>query len=126
MKNLFIFLCVISVCLSLTSCAREVDGGFPNRVYFPKEGGSKNYTGEMMISVFEVGYYDAYDVVYSKKQEDGSLSAVYDWLTVKSPHKGSTEIQFIAEPNLKNKKRKLFVDINRGRPEYAGIVIIQE
>lgn len=55
-----------------------------------------------------------------------ALSAVYDWLTVKSPHRGSTEIQFIAEPNLKNKKRKLFVDINRGRPEYAGIVIIQE
>ena len=80
----------------------------------------------MMISVFEVGYYDAYDVAYSKQQEDGSLSAVYDWLTVKSPHKGSTEIQFIAEPNLGKNRRKLYVAVNRSRPEYAGIVIIQD
>ncbi len=124
MKKILLFLIVVP--LFTTSCFKEVDGGFPNRVYFPKEGGSKNYTGEMMISVFEVGYYDAYDVVYSKKQEDGSIIATYDWLTVKSPYYGSTEIQFIAEPNLKNKKRKLFVDINRGRLEYAGIVIIQD
>lgn len=125
MKNLFIFLCVISVCLSLTSCAREVDGGFPNRVYFPKGGGEKSFTGEMHISHIEIGDGDTLGV-YSEVQEDGSLSAVYDWLTVKSPHRGSTEIQFIAEPNLGKNRRKLYVAVNRSRPEYAGIVIIQE
>ena len=125
MKNLFIFLCVISVCLSLTSCAREVDGGFPNRVYFPKGGGEKSFTGEMHISHIEIGDGDTLGM-YSEVQEDGSVVVEYEWLTVKSPHKGSTEIQFIAEPNLGKNRRKLYVAVNRSRPEYAGIVIIQE
>ena len=126
MKKILLFLIVVP--LFTTSCFNEVDGGYPNRVHFPKEGGEKSFTGEIPIAWFSIGSYniEEYLPVSSKEQEDGSRIAVSDWLTVKTPYRCSTTIHLSVEPNPGNKKRKRPISMNRGGPEYMSIVIIQD
>lgn len=126
MKCNALIVCIFSLSTLLTSCSLSYDSGYPRKVYFPKEGGERTYTGELGITIIEVADYYGDGAAQSEEQEDKTLFAESDWLIIKSPHKGSTTIQFIAEPNPNKKRRKLYVDINRAMPQTTQIVIIQD
>lgn len=103
------------------------DGGYPRKVYFPKEGGEKSFTGEIGIGWFEISDGEGRDAV-SERLEDNFPFAELDWLAVTSGHLGgrSRSIKFTVQPNPGPSERRLNVYINRGAPPCVHIVIIQK
>ena len=122
MKKILLFILILP--LFAISCADEIDGGYPQKVYFPKEGGAKSYTGEVGIGWFDIGDYNGSSG--SKEQDDGSLVAAYGWLTVILPNDGRTTLHFITEPNTTGKTRRQSMTMNRGAPVYMKIEVIQD
>lgn len=122
MKKIFLFLLLIPI--FSVSCDMWDDGGYPRKVYFPKEGGEKSYTGEVGIGWFDIGDYNGSSA--GQEQDDGSLVAAYGWLTVILPNDGRTTLHFIAEPNTTGKTRRQSMTMNRGAPVYMKIEVIQD
>ena len=124
MKKIFLFLLLIPI--FSVSCDMWDDGGYPRKVYFPKEGGEKSYTGELGIGWFEISSGNRDEHADSERQEDGTRYAELDWLTVTSPSRSSRVINFTVKPNSEPSERELNVYINRGAPPCVHIVIIQD
>lgn len=125
MKRIALMLLLIP--LFAVSCTREIDGGFPDKITFPTEGGEKSYTGEIWISTIDIHDYDGKGVEVMDKQQDGSIVAEYDWLKVSTPDESSSILNLSAKPNTTGKSRKLYVNLNFViGPEYTGITIVQD
>ncbi len=117
---------LIGCILLLTSCIERVDGGFPEEVTFPREGGelTLNGDGDFAIPGITIKTDDA-DQFPSTENEDGSMSITHQWLTATSPAKWSSQLTLTAQPNTSGKKRKLDVWLEGG-PTYVMIKVIQD
>ena len=122
-------LIVIGCLIFCTSCIgaflEEVDGGFPDKIYIPKEGGELTLTGSMRITHISIEGKDKNSS--STKQEDGSIEVKNDWLRVRTEKQGSNTIKIYAEPNTSKKSRKCYIYIDRTIGyEYACIMVKQD
>ena len=123
-------LIVIGCLIFCTSCIgaflEEVDGGFPDKIYIPKEGGELTLTGSMRITHITIEGKDK-NGRSSTKQEDGSIEVKHDWLRVRAEKEGSNTIKIYAEPNTSKKSRKcdLYINPTIGY-EYACITVKQD
>lgn len=128
MKQIIIF--ILSLPIFCTSCSKEVDYGFPDKVRFTKEGGELILTGETWIGRIAIRDYDGNeesDDCDWRSNEDTSITVTYGWLTVYSPHYQSSKLQLKVEPNPKSKRRKLYISLNEGLgPDYTDITVIQD
>ncbi len=123
-----VLLVIIGCLIACTSCigsfSKEIDGGFPDEITFPKEGGELSITGEIPISGIHILYNG--EEVFVTDSTDGNITATLDWLTAKAQEK-STQIQLCAEANTTAKSRKAYVLLNWGvLPKYVRIAVIQE
>ncbi len=122
-------LIVIGCLIFCTSCIgaflEEVDGGFPDKIYIPKEGGELTLTGSMRITLISIEGKDKNSS--STIQEDGSIEVKNDWLRVRAEKQGSNTIKIYAEPNTSKKSRKcdLYINLTIGY-EYACITVKQD
>ena len=121
-------LIVIGCLIFCTSCIGslqyEIDGGFPDKVTFPKEGGELSLTGEIPIMSIEIFYKE--NSAVDRKKEDGNIEASLDWLTVRGKV-GSNTIYLYADPKSNDKKRTFYIDLNRtdGYGDYVCIQVKQ-
>lgn len=122
---IFLFASVfLSACTIIGSIPEEIDGGFPDEITFPKEGGELSITGEIPISGIHILYNG--EEVFENDGKDGSMTATLDWLTAKTQEK-STQIQLCAEAITTAKSRRAYVLLNWGvLPKYVRIAVIQE
>ena len=125
-----VVLVIIGCLIFCTSCIgaflEEVDGGFPDKIYIPKEGGELTLTGSMRITHITIEGKDK-NGRSSTKQEDGSIEVKHDWLRVRAEKEGSNTIKIYAEPNTSKKSRKcdLYINPTIGY-EYACITVKQD
>ncbi|MBR4063787.1 MAG: hypothetical protein IKK02_00780 [Tidjanibacter sp.] len=123
-----VLLVIIGCLIFCTSCIgafqKEIDGGFPDKVTFPKEGGELSLTGE--IPIYSIGIYYSGNQSGHRKKEDGSIEASLDWLTVRAKM-GSNTIYLYADPKNNNKGRTFYVNLNHsdGYGEYVEIKVKQ-
>ena len=124
-----VLLVIIGCLIFCTSCIgaflEEVDGGFPDKIYIPKEGGELTLTGSMRITLISI--YGKDKNRSSTIQEDGSIEVKNDWLRVRAEKQGSNTIKIYAEPNTSKKSRKcdLYINPTIGY-EYACIMVKQD
>ena len=124
-----VLLVIIGCLIFCTSCIgaflEEVDGGFPDKIYIPKEGGELTLTGSMRIT--NISIYGKDKNRGSTIQEDGSIEVKNDWLRVRAEKQGSNTIKIYAEPNTSKKSRKcdLYINLTIGY-EYACITVKQD
>ena len=124
-----VLLVIIGCLIFCTSCIgaflEEVDGGFPDKIYIPKEGGELTLTGSMRITLISIHGKDKNRS--STIQEDGSIEVKNDWLRVRAEKQGSNTIKIYAEPNTSKKSRKcdLYINLTIGY-EYACITVKQD
>ena len=121
---LIILGCLIFCTSCIGSLQYEIDGGFPDKVTFPKEGGELSLTGEIPIMSIVIYYKENSDV--DRKKEDGSIEASLDWLTVRGKV-GSNTIYLYADPKSNDKKRTFYLDLNStdGYGDYVSIQVKQ-
>ncbi|MBR2060517.1 MAG: BACON domain-containing protein [Tidjanibacter sp.] len=123
-----VLLVIIGCLLFCTSCDRfiEVDGGFPDKIHIPKEGGELTLTGSMpIISISIYGKDNEKRSRYNK--EDGSVEVKNHWLIARAETRGSKTFSLTAEPNTSNKSRKFDIYINyTSGLEYACFTVKQD
>ena len=123
-----VVLVIIGCLIFCTSCIGslqyEIDGGFPDKVTFPKEGGELSLTGEIPIMSIVIYYKE--NSAADRKKEDGNIEASLDWLTVRGKV-GSNTIYLYADPKSNDKKRTFYIDLNStdGYGDYVSIQVKQ-
>ena len=95
--------------LLLVACGRSDNYGFPSKIDFGKEGGTKICSGKSMMSNININDYNGNGKAEITRDENDTIIAKYYWLTVKFKRLVGPEIKIIAEPNTTGKKRTLYV-----------------
>ena len=89
--------------LLLVACGRSDNYGFPSKIDFGKEGGTKICSGKSMMSNININDYNGNGKAEITRDENDTIIAKYYWLTVKFKRLVGPEIKIIAEPNTTGK-----------------------
>jgi len=119
MKKLFILALIMP--LFLCACVSEEQNGYPKKVTFTKNGGTKIVYGDDYICGLSIGING--DEIGGTDTED-SIFVSNRWLSAKCGRFGK-ELTIAAEPSEEKKKRKFYIYVDFG-PEYAVIKVEQE
>lgn len=107
MKTGMAALCALLFC---TACNLFDNYGYPDRVSFTAEGGSKSVKGGHGFYQISITDYNGGHGNSETTEEEGLSTTTRDWLTVSAP-KGSSELTFTADPNPTGRSRKLYVAV---------------
>ena len=102
-------LVVLLLLLLLVACGPTDNYGYPSKINFGKEGGTKFCSGKLGISMIYINDYNGNGIAELTKDENDTIITKYYWLTVKFKRLVGHEIKIIAEPNTTGKKRTLYV-----------------
>ena len=102
-------LAALLLLLLLVACGRSDNYGFPSKIDFGKEGGTKICSGKSMMSNININDYNGNGKAEITRDENDTIIAKYYWLTVKFKRLVGPEIKIIAESNTTGKKRTLYV-----------------
>lgn len=117
----------ISLSCLLSSCWNTDNYGYPSKITFGKEGGSKICSGTSSCYTVEIYNYNgdgesaSIDVV---KGENDSVIVTYQWLTVTYKPSTGPQLKITAQPNHKGKERKLYVS-GMVDDSFAEIKVVQ-
>ena len=95
--------------LLLVACGPTDNYGYPSKINFGKEGGTKHCSGRIIVSSISINDYNGNGIAELTKDENDTIITKYYWLTVKFKRLVGPEIKIIAEPNTTGKKRTLYV-----------------
>jgi len=95
--------------LLLVACGPTDNYGYPSKINFGKEGGTKFCSGRLGMSNININDYNGNGIAELTKDENDTIITKYYWLTVKFKRLVGHEIKIIAEPNTTGKKRTLYV-----------------
>ena len=95
--------------LLLVACGPTDNYGYPSKINFGKEGGTKFCSGKLGISMIYINDYNGNGKAEISIDENDTIIAKYYWLTAKFKRLVGPEIKIIAEPNTTGKKRTLYV-----------------
>ncbi|WP_296088267.1 hypothetical protein [Alloprevotella tannerae] len=118
---------ILTLPLLFTSCGKTGNYGYPSRLDFSNEGGSKEVKGNDYPYSIEIADYDGNGKSVSEYSAGDSMNVTYQWLTIKAKKKES-KFTIIAEPKNGGKSRKLYVyaDIDPTEPGMpAEIKVVQ-
>ena len=93
----------------LFASCEEDNYGYPSKMTFEREGGTKFCSGKYSCYSMGIKNYNGIGATSKGKAMD-SIKVTYDWLTVKSKNYNDTQLEMIAAPNHTGKKRTLYVD----------------
>lgn len=121
----FAFLIVLSFLLA--SCGSSDNYGYPYKVTFGKEGGTKICSGTSTCYTVEITDYNGNGESASidvTKGENDSVVTTYQWLTVTHKPSSGPYLKLTAQPNHTGKKRKLYVS-GMVDDSFAEIKVVQ-
>ena len=95
--------------LLLVACGPTDNYGYPSKINFGKEGGTKHCSGRIIVSSISINDYNGNGESEIIIDENDTIIAKYYWLTAKFKRLVGPEIKIIAEPNTTGKKRTLYV-----------------
>ena len=95
--------------LLLVACGPTDNYGYPSKINFGKEGGTKFCSGRLGMSNININDYNGNGKTKLSKVENDTIIATYYWLTVKYKGPCNNEMKIITEPNTTGKKRTLYV-----------------
>ena len=95
--------------LLLVACGPTDNYGYPSKINFGKEGGTKFCSGRLGMSNININDYNGNGESEIIIDENDTIIAKYYWLTAKFKRLVGPEIKIIAEPNTTGKKRTLYV-----------------
>ena len=102
-------LAALLLLLLLVACGPTDNYGYPSKINFGKEGGTKICSGRIIVSSISINDYNGNGIAELTKDENDTIITKYYWLTVKFKRLVGHEIKIIAEPNTTGKKRTLYV-----------------
>lgn len=109
-----LIICLIFISIFIVSCRWEEDDlGYPTKVSFSKEGGSKKIYGDAGLHILTLRDRQGNTTCGRPDSLDENIWVVKsDWLTAKSyPDQGKVEI--IATKNVTSKKREIIIEGDR-------------
>ena len=89
--------------LLLVACGPTDNYGYPSKINFGKEGGTKHCSGRIIVSSISINDYNGNGIAELTKDENDTIITKYYWLTVKFKRLVGHEIKIIAEPNTTGK-----------------------
>ena len=92
------------------ACGPTDNYGYPSKINFGKEGGTKICSGKEGFYDITIDDYNGYGETKLSKGENDTIIATYYWLTVKYKRSFNNDMKIIAEPNTTGKKRTLYVN----------------
>lgn len=93
----------VAIFAILTSCGPTDNFGYPSKVTFGREGGTKICSGTSSFYYVGINNYDGNGSRIPQQGENDTLVATYKWLTVKYRIGMDSHIKIIAEPNTTGK-----------------------
>ena len=93
----------------LVACGPSGNYGYPLKLSFGREGGTKICSGNDAFSSISITDYNGNGETMLSKGENDTIIATCYWLTVKYKGPFNNEMKIIAEPNTTGKKRTLYV-----------------
>ena len=96
--------------LLLVACGPTDNYGYPSKINFGKEGGTKICSGRLIVSGISINDYNGNGIAELTKDENDTIITKYYWLTVKYRRSFNNDMKIIAEPNTTGKKRTLYVN----------------
>lgn len=104
--NMTVLLFILSL---FASCGSNDNFGYPSKIVFGREGGTKLCSGTDYCYVIEITNYNGDGETSQARPQDDSLEVTYDWLTIKSKRPNVTQLIMTAAPNHTGKRRTLYV-----------------
>ena len=98
-------LAALLLLLLLVACGPTDNYGYPSKINFGKEGGTKICSGKEGFYDITIDDYNGYGETKLSKGENDTIIATYYWLTVKYKGPCNNEMKIITEPNTTGKKR---------------------
>ena len=89
--------------LLLVACDPTDNYGYPSKINFGKEGGTKFCSGKLGISMIYINDYNGNGKAEISIDENDTIIAKYYWLTAKCKRLAGSEIKIMAEPNKTGK-----------------------
>ena len=93
----------------LVACGPSGNYGYPLKLSFGREGGTKICSGNRAFTGISISDYNGNGKTKLSKGENDTIIATCYWLTVKYKERFNNEMKIIAEPNTTGKKRTLYV-----------------
>ena len=93
----------------LVACGPSGNYGYPSKIDFGKEGGTKICSGRIIVSSISINDYNGNGKAELTKDENDTIITKCYWLTVKYKGPFNNEMKIIAEPNTTRKKRTLYI-----------------
>lgn len=119
-----ILIAFLLVPLLLASCDTENNFGYPSKVTFGREGGTKICSGTSSCYSIEVANYNGEGAGPQGGIKADSLKVTYEWLTVKCKRFVDTRLELMATPNHTGKRRTLYV-YGWVNDHFADIKVVQ-
>lgn len=96
--------------MPITSCNPLNNYGYPDKISFSKEGGTRSISGNEQPYDLEITDYDGNGKNDSMEENVplDSFKVTYKWLIAKAK-KGDSKIDITAEPNTTGRSRTLYV-----------------
>ena len=119
------FLLMLSVLLA--SCGSSDNYGYPSKVTFGKEGGSKICSGTSNCYNVEINDYNGNGKstsIDAIEDENDSVVVTYQWLMVTYKPSAGPHLKITAQPNHTGKERKLYVS-GMVDDSFAEIKVVQ-
>lgn len=102
-------LAALLLLLLLEACGPSDNYGYPLKISFGREGGTKICSGNEAFSSISINDYNGNGKAKLSKGENDTIIATCYWLTVKYKGPFNNEMKIIAEPNTTGKKRTLYI-----------------
>ena len=104
-----LWIVVFCLILLLVACGPSDNYGFPSKISFGREGGTKYCSGKQAIAGISISDYNGNGDTKFSEGENDTIITTCSWLKVKFRMLHGNEIKIIAEPNTTGKKRTLYV-----------------
>ena len=102
-------LAALLLLLLLVACGPSGNYGYPLKIGFGREGGTKICSGKEGFYDVSINDYNGNGETKLSKGENDTIIATYYWLTVRYKRSLNNDMKIIAEPNTTGKKRTLYV-----------------
>ena len=93
----------------LVACGPSGNYGYPLKLSFGREGGTKICSGKEGFYDVSINDYNGNGETKLSKGENDTIIETCYWLTVKYKGPFNNEMKIIAEPNTTGKKRTLYI-----------------
>ena len=118
---------LLTLPLLFTSCGKTGNYGYPSKITFSNEGGSKEVKGNDFPRSIEIADFDGVGKYKEVDYAVDSTIVTYEWLTIKAKNK-ENKFTIIADPKKSGKSRTLYIradidPIEPGMP--AEIKVVQ-